>query len=183
MIEEYRAHTRERWQQQIPPLPLNAQQTAELVELLKSPPAGEEAYILDLITNNVPPGVDEAAYVKAAFLADVAQGKASSPLIDRRKAVELLGTMAGGYNVEPLVALLDDEALAATAAAQLGKTLLMFDAFNDVAAKADAGNPHAKAVMEAWSEAEWFNDRRALPEEIKISVFKVTGETNTDDLS
>ncbi|MCP5149250.1 MAG: bifunctional aconitate hydratase 2/2-methylisocitrate dehydratase [Ectothiorhodospiraceae bacterium] len=183
MLEAYRAHTSERWKLGIPPLPLSAQQVAELVELLKSPPAGEEDYVLDLITNNVPPGVDEAAYVKAAFLADVARGNATSPLIDRAKAVELLGTMVGGYNVEPLVSLLDDEALAPLAAEQLSGTLLMFDAFHDVTTRAEAGNPHARKVLEAWAEAKWFERRPAIPEEIKLTVFKVAGETNTDDLS
>jgi aconitate hydratase 2/2-methylisocitrate dehydratase len=183
MLEEYRAHTKERWQLGIPPLPLNAEQVAGLVELLKAPPAGDEAYILDLITNNVPPGVDEAAYVKAAFLADVATDKASSPLIDRRGAVELLGTMMGGYNVAPLVALLDDDELAPAAAEQLATTLLMFDAFHDVADRAKAGNPHAQRVLEAWADAKWFEEREAVAEEIKLTIFKVAGETNTDDLS
>ena len=153
------------------------------MELLKAPPAGEEDYLLDLITNNVPPGVDDAAYVKAAFLADVATGTASSPLIDRKKAVMLLGTMVGGYNIVPLVNLLDDAELAGDAADQLCGTLLMFDAFHDVAEKAKAGNAHAQRVLESWAEGEWFTRRDKVPEEIKLTVFRVTGETNTDDLS
>jgi len=183
MIEAYREHTKERWAQGIPPLPLTAQQVTELVELLKAPPKGEEAYVLDLITNNVNPGVDDAAYVKAAFLADVATGKAASPLIDRKRAVELLGTMMGGYNIVPLVNLLDDAELGAVAADQLCGTLLMFDAFHDVAEKAKAGNANAKRVLESWAEAEWFTRRDKVPEEITLTVFRVTGETNTDDLS
>jgi aconitate hydratase 2/2-methylisocitrate dehydratase len=183
MIEAYRAHTKERWAMGIPPLPLTAEQVTELVELLKSPPAGEEDYVLDLITNNVPPGVDEAAYVKAAFLADVANGKTRSPLIDKAKAVFLLGTMMGGYNIVPLVELLDDAELAPLAADALCGTLLMFDAFHDVAEKAKNGNTHAQRVLESWAEAEWFTRRDKVPEEIKLTVFRVTGETNTDDLS
>ena len=183
MLEAYREHTRERGQQGIPPLALNAAQVAELVELVKNPPAGEEAYILDLLTNNVPPGVDDAAYVKAAFLADVAKGSASSPILDRKRATELLGTMVGGYNIESLVALLDDTDLAETAATALRGTLLMFDAFHDVAEKAKGGNTHAQAIMEAWANAEWFTKRNDVPEAITLTVFKVPGETNTDDLS
>ena len=183
MLEAYREHTRERGQQGIPPLALNAAQVAELVELVKNPPAGEEAYILDLLTNNVPPGVDDAAYVKAAFLADVAKGSASSPILDRKRATELLGTMVGGYNIESLVALLDDTDLAETAATALRGTLLMFDAFHDVAEKTKGGNAHAQAIMEAWANAEWFTKRNDVPEAITLTVFKVPGETNTDDLS
>ncbi|MGB0750793.1 MAG: bifunctional aconitate hydratase 2/2-methylisocitrate dehydratase [Gammaproteobacteria bacterium] len=183
MLEAYREHTRERGQQGIPPLALNAAQVAELVELVKNPPADEEAYILDLLTNNVPPGVDDAAYVKAAFLADVAKGNAASPILDRKRATELLGTMVGGYNIESLVALLDDAELAETAATALRGTLLMFDAFHDVAEKAKGGNAHAQAIMEAWANAEWFTKRDDVPDAITLTVFKVPGETNTDDLS
>ena len=183
MLDAYREHTRERNQLGIPPLPLNAQQMAELVELLKAPPAGEEAYMTDLLVNHVPPGVDDAAYVKAAFLADITKGVASSPVIDRKRATELLGTMMGGYNIVPLVELLDDEELAPVAAKQLTTTLLMFDAFHDVAEKAKNGNAHAQGVLEAWANAEWFTNRSKVPEEIKLTVFKVPGETNTDDLS
>jgi len=183
MIEAYRAHSKERFEMGIPPLPLTAQQVSELVELLKSPPAGEEAYLLDLITEHVPPGVDDAAYVKAGFLTDVANGTLSSPVIDKRRATELLGTMLGGFNVQPLVALLDDAELAEVAADQLGATLLMFDAFHDVVEKSKAGNEHATRVLEAWADATWFTKRDKVPEEIKLTVFRVTGETNTDDLS
>ena len=183
MLEAYREHTRERGQQGIPPLALNAAQVAELVELVKNPPADEEAYILDLLTNNVPPGVDDAAYVKAAFLADVAKGNAASPILDRKRATELLGTMVGGYNIESLVALLDDAELAETAATALRGTLLMFDAFHDVAEKAKGGNANAQAIMEAWANAEWFTKRDDVPDAITLTVFKVPGETNTDDLS
>ncbi|MCG7904011.1 MAG: bifunctional aconitate hydratase 2/2-methylisocitrate dehydratase [Candidatus Thiodiazotropha weberae] len=183
MLEAYRQHAAERAEQGIPPLPLNAQQVADLVELLKSPPAGEEETLLDLLTNRVPPGVDDAAYVKAGFLAAVAQGEAESPLVDKAKAVELLGTMLGGYNIQPLIELMDDTELGELAAEQLKFTLLMFDAFHDVKEKADAGNANAKAVMNSWAEAEWFKRKPDVPEAIKLTVFKVTGETNTDDLS
>jgi aconitate hydratase 2/2-methylisocitrate dehydratase len=183
MLESSPQHTRERAELGIPPLPLNAQQVAALVELLKSPPAGDEAYVLDLLVSNVPPGVDEAAYVKAAFLADLANGKATSPLITPARATELLGTMLGGYNVAPLVQLLDDATLAPVAAEQLSTTLLMFDAFHDVAERAKAGNEHAKGVLQAWADAKWFERREPVPQAITLTVFKVPGETNTDDLS
>ena len=183
MLEIYREHEAERAEQMIPPLPLDAGQVAELVELLKKPPAGEEEMLLGLLVNRVPPGVDEAAYVKAAFLADVARGNARSPLVSRERAVELLGTMLGGYNVEPLVALLDDADLGSLAGEQLKYTLLMFDAFHDVREKADAGNENAKAVMQSWADAEWFTRKKDVPAEIRVTVFKVPGETNTDDLS
>ena len=183
MLEEYRAHTKERYDMGIPPKPLSAEQVAGLVDLLKSPPAGEEAYLLTLITEHVPPGVDEAAYVKAAFLSDVAKGKATSPIIDRKHATELLGTMMGGYNVATLVELLDDAELEATAADGLCKTLLMFDAFHDVEEKAKAGNAQAQRVLESWANAEWFENKNQVAKEITLTVFKVPGETNTDDLS
>ncbi len=183
MLESYRKHVEERATVGIPPLPLNPQQMAELAELLKNPPAGEEAFLLDLITNRVPAGVDQAAEVKAAFLAEIASGSCACPLIDPVKATELLGTMLGGYNIAPLVAALEDEALAPTAVAALSKTLLMFDAFNDVNEKREAGNGHALAVMQSWADAEWFTDQEVLPEKVTLTVFKVTGETNTDDLS
>jgi aconitate hydratase 2/2-methylisocitrate dehydratase len=157
--------------------------TADLVELLKSPPAGEEEFLLDLIANRVPPGVDEAAYVKAGFLSAIVSGEATSPLIDAAAAVALLGNMHGGYNVATLVGLLDNPALSAQAAEQLKSTILVFDAFHDVAAKADAGNADAKGVMQSWADAEWFTSNDAVPETIKAVVFKVSGETNTDDLS
>ncbi|MDX9686513.1 bifunctional aconitate hydratase 2/2-methylisocitrate dehydratase [Halopseudomonas formosensis] len=183
MLEAYRKHVEERAAQGVVPQPLNAEQTAGLVELLKNPPAGEEEFLLDLLTNRVPPGVDEAAYVKAAFLSAVAKGEATSPLLDKVRAVELLGTMQGGYNIATLVELLDNEELAATAAEQLKHTLLMFDAFHDVAERAKKGNPHAKAVLESWAAGEWFTAKPAVPEKISLTVFKVPGETNTDDLS
>ena len=183
MLEAYREHVAERASQNIPPKPLSAEQVAGLVELLKAPPAGEEEYLLDLISNRVPPGVDEAAYVKAGFLSAVARGEVESPLIDRQLAVKLLGNMHGGYNIETLVSLLSDDQLSTLAAEELKHTLLMFEAFHDVAELAEAGNENAKAVMQSWADAEWFTSRDEVPESIKVAVFKVTGETNTDDLS
>ncbi len=183
MLEAYRAHVAERAQEGLPPKALSAEQVSQLVELLKAPPAGEEATLLELLTERVPPGVDDAAYVKAAFLADVAKGEASAPLISAEEAVRLLGTMLGGYNIMPLVELLDHDTLAGNAAAELKNTLLMFDAFHDVAERAKNGNAHAEAVLQSWADAEWFTRREDLPETIKMVVFKVTGETNTDDLS
>ncbi len=183
MLEAYRQHVEDRAKQGIPPLPLNAQQVADLVELLKNPPAGEEESLLELLTDRVPPGVDEAAYVKAGFLDALAKGEAASPLITKEKAVALLGTMLGGYNIQPLIELLDDADLGALAGEQLKYTLLMFDAFHDVKEKADAGNANAKAVVQSWADAEWFSRKPNVPEAIKLTVFKVTGETNTDDLS
>jgi aconitate hydratase 2/2-methylisocitrate dehydratase len=183
MLEAYRQHVEERAKQGIPPLPLNAQQVADLVELLKNPTTGEEETLIDLLTNRVPPGVDDAAYVKAGFLAAVAKGETLSPLVDKSKAVELLGTMLGGYNIQPLIDLVDDAELGELAAEQLKFTLLMFDAFHDVKEKADAGSVNAKAVLESWADAEWFKRKPDMPAEIKLTVFKVTGETNTDDLS
>ncbi|WP_436906227.1 bifunctional aconitate hydratase 2/2-methylisocitrate dehydratase [Acinetobacter johnsonii] len=183
MLEAYRQHVAERAALGVPPKPLDDAQTAALVELLKNPPAGEEAFLVDLLENRVPAGVDQAAYVKAAFLAALAKGEATSPLVSKERAVYLLGTMLGGYNVAPLVALLDDAALAELAAEALKKTLLVFDAFHDVADKAKAGNANAQAVMQSWADAEWFTSRKDVPTEIKLTVFKVTGETNTDDLS
>lgn len=183
MLEAYRQHVAERAAEQIPPKPLNPEWTAALVELLKNPPAGEEEFLLDLIANRVPPGVDEAAYVKAGFLSALVNGDASSPLIDRSAAVTLLGNMHGGYNVETLVELLDDAELAEQAAKELKGTLLVFDTFHDVAEKADAGNANAKAVLQSWADGEWFTNNDAVPESIKTIVYKVTGEINTDDLS
>jgi len=183
VLEAYRAHVAERALENIPPKPLDPEWTAGLVELLKNPPAGEEAFLLDLIANRVPPGVDEAAYVKASFLSALVNGEASSPIIDRSAAVTLLGNMHGGYNVATLVALLDDAELAKQAAEELKSTLLVFDAFHDVAEKADGGNQHAKAVMQSWADAEWFTSNDAVPQSIKVVVFKATGEINTDDLS
>ncbi|WP_299582921.1 bifunctional aconitate hydratase 2/2-methylisocitrate dehydratase [uncultured Microbulbifer sp.] len=183
MLEAYRKHVAERAEQGIPPKPLDAEQVAGLVELLKNPPKGEEQELVDLLTHRVPPGVDEAAYVKAGFLSAIIKGEAESPLIDRKHAVELLGQMLGGYNIHTLVEMLDDKELAELAAEQLKGTLLMFDAFHDVEEKAKAGNEFAKAVIQSWADAEWFTKRNKVPESIKVAVFKVTGETNTDDLS
>ena len=183
VLEAYRKHVEERAALGIVPQPLNAEQTAGLVDLLKNPPAGEEEFLLDLLTNRVPPGVDEAAYVKAGFLSAVAKGEANSPLITKLHAVELLGTMQGGYNIATLVELLDDADLSTAAAKELKHTLLMFDAFHDVADRAKKGNANAEAVMQSWAAGEWFTNRPTLADKISLSVFKVTGETNTDDLS
>lgn len=183
MLEEYRKHQASRAAEGIAPKPLDATQMAGLVELLKSPPLGEEEFLLDLLINRVPPGVDEAAYVKAGFLAAVAKGETTSPLVTPEKAIELLGTMQGGYNIHPLIDALDNEKLAPIAAKALSHTLLMFDNFYDVEEKAKAGNAYAKQVMQSWADAEWFLSRPSLAEKITVTVFKVTGETNTDDLS
>ncbi len=183
MLEAYREHVAERAAQNIPPKPLSAEQTAGLIELLKSPPAGEERNLLELLSDRIPPGVDEAAYVKASFLAAILRDEANSPLIDKPAAIKLLGNMHGGYNIEPLISMLDNAALSAEAAEELKHTLLMFDAFHDVEEKARGGNVNAQAVMQSWADGEWFTNRPAVPESIKVAVFKVTGETNTDDLS
>ncbi|KAG1269819.1 hypothetical protein G6F65_013575 [Rhizopus arrhizus] len=183
MLDNYRQHVAERAALGIPPLPLTAKQTAELIELLKNPPAGEEQNLVELLTYRVPAGVDDAAKVKASYLAAVALGKEACALISRAKATELLGTMLGGYNIGPLVDLLDDAEIGTIAADALKKTLLMFDAFHDVKEKADRGNANAKSVLQSWADAEWFTSRPELPESLTITVFKVPGETNTDDLS
>ena len=183
MLEAYRKHVEERAAEGVPAKPLSPEWTADLVELLKAPPAGEDELLLDLITNRVPPGVDEAAYVKAGFLSAVVKGEVTSPLIDKAHAIKLLGMMLGGYNITTLVDALDDTELGALAGEQLKHTLLMFDAFHDVDEKAKAGNANAKAVMQSWADAEWFTDRPAVAEKIVTTVFKVVGETNTDDLS
>ncbi|MBA7844047.1 bifunctional aconitate hydratase 2/2-methylisocitrate dehydratase [Klebsiella sp. RHBSTW-00484] len=183
MLEEYRKHVAERAAEGIVAKPLDATQMAGLVELLKNPPAGEEEFLLDLLINRVPPGVDEAAYVKAGFLAAIAKGEATSPLVTPEKAIELLGTMQGGYNIHPLIDALDDAKLAPIAAKALSHTLLMFDNFYDVEEKAKAGNEYARQVMQSWADAEWFLNRPQLADKITVTVFKVTGETNTDDLS
>jgi aconitate hydratase 2/2-methylisocitrate dehydratase len=182
-LEAYRKHVDERAAEGVPPLPLTAAQVTDLVALLQAPPAGEEAFLLELLTERVPPGVDDASRVKAEFLAAVAKGEVACPLLERERAAELLGTMLGGYNVQPLVDLLDDPAMAATAATALKKTLLVFDGFDGVAARAQAGNAAAQAVLQSWAEAEWFTSKPKVPEAITITVFKVPGETNTDDLS
>lgn len=183
MLEAYRKHVAERAAEGVPPKPLDAEQVAGLVELLKAPPAGEEEVILDLISNRVPPGVDEAAYVKAGFLSAIVKGDDSSPLITKEDAIKLLGNMHGGYNIETLVAALEEASLAELAAAELKHTLLMFDAFHDVEEKAKAGNAYAKDVIASWANAEWFTSQPKVAESTKMVVFKVTGETNTDDLS
>ena len=183
MLDAYRQHVAERAALGIPPLPLTAQQTADVIELLKNPPAGEEEFLLDLITNRVPAGVDDAAKVKASYLAAVAFGTEKNALIPRARATELLGTMLGGYNIHPLVELLDDGEVGVVAANALKHTLLMFDAFHDVQEKAQQGNANAKAVLQSWADAEWFTSKPEVPESLTITVFKVTGETNTDDLS
>ncbi len=183
MLEAYNAHVAERAALGIPALPLTKDQTTELVALLKNPPKGKEDELVELITNRVPAGVDDAAKVKAEFLDAVAKGDEKSPLISRTKATELLGTMLGGYNIKPLVELLADEQCGSAAAAALKKTLLMFDYFHDVQEMAEKGNALAKEVLQSWADAEWFTSRPAVPESLKLTVFKVTGETNTDDLS
>ncbi|QMT32993.1 bifunctional aconitate hydratase 2/2-methylisocitrate dehydratase [Conchiformibius steedae DSM 2580] len=183
MLEAYRKAAAEREALGIPALPLTAQQTAELVELLKNPPAGEGEFLVDLLANRIPPGVDDASKVKASFLAAVAEGSVQSPLVSPEFAAKLLGTMLGGYNIHPLIELLDNEQLAPVAAEGLKHTLLMFDAFHDVQEKAEKGNAHAQAVLQSWADAEWFTSREKVPEKITVTVFKVDGETNTDDLS
>ncbi|MBN8225427.1 MAG: aconitate hydratase B, partial [Xanthomonadales bacterium] len=183
MLEAYRHHAAERAALGIPPLPLSAQQTAEAIELLKNPPAGEESFLLDLLVNRVPAGVDDAAKVKASWLAALAFGSESNALISRERATELLGTMLGGYNVHPLIELLDDATVGAIAADGLKHTLLVFDAFHDVEEKARAGNAHAQAVLRSWADAEWFTRHPEVPQSLTVTVFKVPGETNTDDLS
>jgi aconitate hydratase 2/2-methylisocitrate dehydratase len=183
MLDEYRKHVAERAAEGLVPKPLNAEQTVALVDLIKNPPAGEEGFLLELLSERIPAGVDEAAYVKAAFLTAIAKCEAKSILLTPIRATELLGTMLGGYNVQPLIALLDDANLAPVAVRGLSHTLLMFDAFHDVQERAEAGNPHAQAVLNSWAEAEWFTSRPPLPEKLTVTVFKVVGETNTDDLS
>lgn len=183
MLGAYRKHVEERAALGIPPLALSAQQTAEVIELIKNPPAGEEDFLVDLITHRVPAGVDDAARVKASYLASIAFGEEKTPLISPEQATKLLGTMLGGFNIAPLVELLENEQLAQIAADALKNTLLMFDAFHDVREKAEGGNSFAKEVLQSWADAEWFTNRKAVPESLKITVFKVPGETNTDDLS
>jgi len=183
MLEAYRHHADERAALGIPPLPLSAQQTAELIELIKHPPAGEEAFLVELLTHRVPAGVDDAAKVKASYLAAVAFGTERTPLISAQRATELLGTMLGGYNIHPLIELLDHAELGATAAEGLKHTLLVFDSFHDIEEKAKAGNANARAVLRSWADAEWFTSKPEVPQSLTITVFKVPGETNTDDLS
>ncbi|KAB2823434.1 bifunctional aconitate hydratase 2/2-methylisocitrate dehydratase [Aliivibrio finisterrensis] len=183
MLEAYRKHVEERASEGVVPRPLDAEQVAALVELVKNPPQGEEEFILNLLENRIPPGVDEAAYVKAGFLTAITKGEVASPLVSKAKATELLGTMQGGYNIESLVSLLDDAELAPIAVKALSHTLLMFDAFYDVEEKAKAGNASAQQVLQSWADAEWFTAKNKVAEKITVKVFKVTGETNTDDLS
>ncbi|MEI2429654.1 MULTISPECIES: bifunctional aconitate hydratase 2/2-methylisocitrate dehydratase [Lysobacter] len=183
MLEAYRHHVAERAALGIPPLPLTAQQTAEVIELLKAPPAGEGEFLLDLLTHRVPAGVDDAAKVKASYLAAVAFGTEKNALIPRARATQLLGTMLGGYNIHPLIELLDDAEVGTVAADALKHTLLMFDAFHDVQEKAEKGNANARAVLQSWADAEWFTSKPEVPQSMTVTVFKVTGETNTDDLS
>jgi len=183
VLEAYRAHAAERAALGIPPLPLSKEQTEQLVALLRQPPTGEEAFLLELLEQRVPPGVDDAAKVKAEFLASVAKGEEKNPLLSRERATELLGTMLGGYNVQPLIDLLDDPLVGSIAAEGLKKTLLGVRLFPRRQGKAEQGNANAQAVLRSWAEGEWFTSRPAVPERIKITVFKVPGETNTDDLS
>ncbi|MGE5517724.1 MAG: bifunctional aconitate hydratase 2/2-methylisocitrate dehydratase [Bacteroidota bacterium] len=183
MLEAYRQHVAERAALGIPPLPLSAKQTEELIALLQNPPKGEEKALVELLTYRVPAGVDDAAKVKAAYLADVAKGTVKSPLIDRAKAVELLGTMLGGFNIKPMIELLGDAEIGTVAAEGLKKTLLVFDYFHDVKELADKGNANARAVVQSWADAEWFTSRPEVPKSLTVTIFKVTGETNTDDLS
>ncbi|WP_292936585.1 bifunctional aconitate hydratase 2/2-methylisocitrate dehydratase [Noviherbaspirillum sp.] len=183
MLEAYRQHVAERAALGIPPLPLSAKQTEELVALLKNPPAGEEKFLVDLITHRVPAGVDDAAKIKAAFLEKVAKGTETCALISRTTATQLLGTMLGGFNIKPMIDLLNDAEVGTVAAEGLKKTLLMFDYFHDVKELADKGSTNAKAVVQSWADAEWFTSRPEVPQSLTLTVFKVTGETNTDDLS
>ena len=182
MLEAYHSHVAERAQEGLPPLPLSAEQTASLIELLKNPPQGKSEEILELFIHRVPPGVDQAAYVKAGFLSDIVKGNVNCPLIDKEKAAEVLGTMLGGYNIQPLIDTLDDDAIAPIAVTALSKTLLMFDAYHDVIDKSKS-NAFAKQVVDSWANAEWFTNKPIMPQEITVTVFKVEGETNTDDLS
>ncbi len=183
MLEAYRQHVAERAAEGLVPKPLDAEQTAGLIELLKAAPAGEEDFLMELLTERVPPGVDESAYIKAAFLADVAAGEAECSLISKVRAVEILGSMLGGYNIIPMIKALGDAETADAAVTGLSGTLLMFSAFHDVQELADGGNEAAKRVMQNWADATWFTDEDPVAEKITVSVFKVPGETNTDDLS
>ncbi|WP_301098382.1 bifunctional aconitate hydratase 2/2-methylisocitrate dehydratase [Otariodibacter sp.] len=182
-LDDYRKHVEERAEQGVVPLPLNAEQTSQLIELLKNPVSGEKDFLLELFETRVPAGVDEAAYIKAAFLAAIVSNQATSPFISKSHAIKLLGTMQGGYNIEPLLNALEDKELAPLAVDALSKTLLIFDHFHDVVEKSKAGNQFAKEILTSWANAEWFLSRPKLEEKITLTVFKVTGETNTDDLS
>ena len=181
MLDDYKKHVDERAELNIPPLPLDADQTSELISLLKEK-NNDPDYLLNLLKERVPAGVDQAAYVKAAFLADITTGNASSPYISKIDAVEILGTMLGGYNVEPLIRCLEIEELAETASHVLGRTLLIFDAFNEIF-ELSKKNKYAKKVIEEWADAKWFTEKEDIKDQIKLTVFKVSGEINTDDLS
>ena len=183
MLDAYREHVAERAAQNIPPTPLSPEQVAELVELIQAPPAGDEDFLIELLTERVPPGVDEAAYVKAGFLSSIAKAETACALINREQAVTLLGNMLGGYNIGTLIALLDDAEVGASAARELKRTILVFDAFHDVQQLAESGSKNAQSVLESWAAGEWFTDRPEVADSLKMVVFKVTGETNTDDLS
>ena len=181
MLQDYKKHCKEREEQGIPPLPLSAQQTSDLVELLKSEHK-ESELLLNLLRDRIPAGVDQSAYVKAGFLADITTGETTSPYISKKEAVIILGTMLGGYNIQPLVKCLEDEDLGAEAANALSKTLLIFDAFNEILNLSET-NKNAKAVIDAWAEGTWFQEKEDVKEQIKLTVYKVPGEINTDDLS
>jgi len=181
MLQDYKKHCEERKEQGIPPLPLSAQQTSDLVELLKSEHE-ESELLLELLKERIPAGVDQAAYVKAGFLADITTGETSSPYISKKEAVMILGTMLGGYNIQPLIKCLEDDDLGEAAAASLSTTLLIFDAFNEVLALSET-NKNAKTVIDAWAEGTWFKEKQEIAKQIKLTVYKVPGEINTDDLS
>ncbi|MCG3719944.1 aconitate hydratase B, partial [Aliarcobacter butzleri] len=184
LLENYKAHSQERLNEGgLPALPLTAAQTAELVELLKADKVVDAEYALDLFKNKINPGVDDAAYVKAAFLNDIVQGKVSCSVISKVEAIQILGTMMGGYNVPPLVEALKIADVADAAAEQLKNTILVYNSFNDVKELMDKGNAKAKEVIESWANAEWFTNKPALEEAITLTVYKIPGETNTDDLS
>ena len=181
MLQDYKKHCEDRKEQGIPPLPLSAQQTSDLVELLKSEHE-ESELLIELLKERIPAGVDQAAYVKAGFLADITTGEASSPYISKMEAVAILGTMLGGYNIQPLIKCLEDDELGTAAANALSTTLLIFDAFNEVL-KLSETNENAKTVINAWAEGKWFQEKDEIAEQIKLTVYKVPGEINTDDLS
>ena len=181
MLEAYKKHVEERAAENLPPLPLDAKQVAELVELIKAS-SGDETELMGLLVNRVPPGVDQAAYVKAAFLADTAKGLVNCGWITREYATELLGTMLGGYNIQPLIDCLDDDVTGSIAADALSKITLVYDAYHDIKDKA-ANNQHAARIIRSWADAEWFTNKPEMPKEITVTVYKVPGETNTDDLS
>lgn len=183
VLSQYREHVIVRANDNVVPQPLNVAQVVAVVELIQNPPANEQDFLLDLLTYRVPAGVDEAAYVKAGFLAAIAKGESFSSIIDAPRATELLGTMLGGYNIAPLIDLLDVEVLAPIVVKALSHTLLVFDAFHDVQEKAEAGNTFAAQIIQSWADAEWFASRNEVPKKLTVTVFKVTGETNTDDLS